>query len=341
MEEPLGAESIGLFHQESRAALEQIAPLLRRRANEGHVRRCHDDLHLRNIVLLDGMPVPFDALEFDEVLGTCDVLYDLAFLIMDLQHRNLGRAANMVLNAYLLSALGDEDERLAALPLFVAVRAAIRAMVSVQTSTATGVLVNPEAAQFLRDALRSLRPSLPKLFLVGGISGTGKTRVSQALAPLMGRSPGAVHLRSDLERKAMRGIEENQHLPSGDYAPAARTAVYDGMLERTRQILATGHSVLLDATFLDPKLRAAAQKLAVQAGVVCQRVWLAAPLAMLTDRVKARQGDASDADEQVVRQQSENYEPPSDWLRISAAGSFNETVELAEAALHLARDSHT
>lgn len=91
MKAPLGAELIDQFHRESRAVLARAAPFLQERTNAGHVRRCHGDLHLRNLVLLDGKPVPFDALEFDEELGTCDVLYDLAFLIMDLQHRHLVR----------------------------------------------------------------------------------------------------------------------------------------------------------------------------------------------------------------------------------------------------------
>jgi aminoglycoside phosphotransferase family enzyme/predicted kinase len=338
MEERLGARNIDQFHRKSRAMLKRVAPLLRRRADTSHVRRCHGDLHLRNIVLLDGKPVPFDALEFNEVLGTCDVLYDLAFLIMDLCHRDLGRAANMVLNAYLLSAFGGEDDGLAALPLFLAVRAAIRAMVLVQTATATatGATAGPEAAQYLQDALTSLQQSTaPALVLVGGMSGTGKTAVSRALAPLIGGSPGAVHLRSDLERKATHGKDIHLGLSSDDYAPAARNAVYSRMFNRADHILAAGHSVLLDATFLDATMRAMVQRLAVKADVAYHPLWLEAPLPVLLGRVKARQGDASDADAQVVRQQSKSCHPPSDWRVISATNSLNETIEFVQAALHL------
>lgn len=336
MKEQLGAPNIDQFHHKSRAMLARVAPVLCRRADAGHVRRCHGDLHLRNIVLLDGKPVPFDALEFDEVLGTCDVLYDLAFLIMDLRHRDLGRAANMVLNSYLLSASGLEDEGLAALPLFLAVRAAIRAMVLVQTATATGTTVNPEAVQFLNDALISLQTPDPRLVLVGGLSGTGKTAVSRALAPLIGGPSGAVHLRTDLERKMIHTSEVNLGVPSDEYSVASREAVYDRMFSRAGAILSAGHSVLLDATFLDANLRTSAQNLAKAADVACHTLWLEAPLSILIDRVKARQGDASDADEHVVRKQLKSGGPPSDWQRISAEGSLQDTVEAAQAAVQRA-----
>ncbi|MEZ5877581.1 MAG: phosphotransferase [Tepidamorphaceae bacterium] len=104
----------------------------------GHVRRAHGDLHLRNIVLMDGQPVAYDALEFDETLGTCDLLYDLAFLLMDLCHRGLDRAACRVLDAWLTAFRGTEDGGLAGLLLFMSVRAAIRAMVLPQTDAARG-----------------------------------------------------------------------------------------------------------------------------------------------------------------------------------------------------------
>ncbi len=335
MKDQLGDANISQFHRKSRALLKRLTPLLRSRADAGHVRRCHGDLHLRNIVLLNGKPAPFDALEFDEVLGTCDVLYDLAFLIMDLRHRGLGRAANIVLNDYLLSASGDEDDGLTCLPLFLSMRAAIRAMVLVQTASATGAIADPEAAQFLSDALTLLEPPTPTLTLVGGMSGTGKTVVSRALAPLIGGSPGAVHLRSDLERKAPPADDAGPDLTADAYSPASRNAVYLRMFTRAEHILAAGHSVLLDATFLDASTRIMAQKLAEKAGIACRALWLEAPLTVLIARVEARHGDASEADEHVVRLQSATLHPPSDWRVISALGSLDETIEIARAALHL------
>ena len=171
-----------------------------RRGASGHVRRCHGDRHLRNLVLIDERPVTFDALELDGTLGTGDVLYGLAVLLVDLRHRNLGRAANIVLNDYLLAAAGGEDEGLAALPLFLAVRAAIRAMVDVEAGRArhaTGAS-DSDARGCLGEASAALRPALPRLVALGGLSGSGKTTLARRIAPLIGPALDAVHLRTDL-----------------------------------------------------------------------------------------------------------------------------------------------
>lgn len=123
------------FVRQSRTALSDRAEVLRARSRDGLVRRGHGDLHLRNIVMIKGVPTPFGALEFDEQLGTCDTLYDLAFLLMDLLHRGFAHPANVVLNTY-LNGMSDRlnDAGLDILPLLMGLRAAIRAMVSIQTS---------------------------------------------------------------------------------------------------------------------------------------------------------------------------------------------------------------
>jgi predicted kinase len=329
---------IAKFHVQSRAALDSIAPLLCQRGAVGHIRRCHGDLHLRNLVMLKGKPVPFDALEFDEVLGTCDVLYDLAFLLMDLRHRTLGRAANIVLTSYLLAATGTEDGGLATLPLFMAIRAAIRAMVLAQTARATGSPMNNDAFLYLPDALAVLSPPEPVLVLIGGLSGSGKTTVAQELAPEIGAAPGAVMLRSDTERKASRGSDLQTHFAAPAYTLQARTAIYDRIIQRARDILKTGHSVLIDATFLAPDDREKATAVATSTGVTLHRFWLDAPLDMMVDRVTARRGDASDADADVVRAQYSGAARPDDWHCISAAGTVFETVAQIQAVLQ-ARDA--
>ena len=338
LEDLLDARLIARFHAQSRAALDRTAPLLRKRGFAGHIRRCHGDLHLRNLVMLGGKPVPFDALEFDEVLGTCDVLYDLAFLIMDLRHRGLGRAANLVLGAYLLAAMGREDDGLATLPLFIAVRAAIRAMVLAQTARATGSPIGADAALYLKEALAVLAPPDPVFVLIGGLSGSGKTTVAQELAPEIGAVPGAVLLRSDTERKALRRVDPATHLAAPAYTAKARAAIYDRICQRACVILKTGHSVLIDATFLDDAYRKKAAEVAATSGVAMHRLWLDAPLDILIDRVTARHGDASDADADVVRAQYDGGTRPKDWTIISAAGSIAETVALAKVALQTPQD---
>ncbi len=147
----------------SRDALERNRAPLDARGRSDHVRRGHGDLHLRNLVLIGGRPVPFDALEFDENLGSCDVLYDIAFLLMDLCHRDLRPQACCVLDGWLREARGGEDSGLAALPLFLSVRAAIRAMVLLQTDAARGQsgASAAELAAYLDLACAALSPPSP------------------------------------------------------------------------------------------------------------------------------------------------------------------------------------
>ena len=298
------------------------------RGTGGHVRRCHGDLHLRNIVLIDGVPTPFDALEFNEKLGTCDVLYDLAFLLMDLRHKRLARAANIVLNTYLFQARdADHYAGLSLLPLFLSIRAAILAMVAVQTArfNPKDSRLLPEARSYLSSALDYLRPAPAQLIAIGGLSGTGKTVLATLLAPEIGAPPGAVHLRSDLERKALFGVSPLSSLPQSAYGSEANVRVYEVMRDKARDILSAGHSVVMDATWLSADERATLRALAEEAAVPFTGVWLTADIGVLEKRISARRGDASDADVAVVRQQAENTNAPTPWEQIDASGSPEDT----------------
>ncbi|MBM3561019.1 MAG: hypothetical protein FJX53_14315, partial [Alphaproteobacteria bacterium] len=140
------------------ALIDSHAALLDRRRAEGFVRHCHGDLHLRNIYLIGGRPTLFDAIEFDERFAVIDVLYDLAFLLMDLLHRQLGRAANLVFNRYLWRC--EDVAGLALLPLFLSCRAAIRAHVGgaaadIHADPSAGAASAAEARAYL-DLARAL-----------------------------------------------------------------------------------------------------------------------------------------------------------------------------------------
>jgi hypothetical protein len=329
-EEVVGGAMVRAFVGRARQQLSDVSPVLRERSASGHVRRVHGDLHLRNVLLIEGQPVLFDALEFDERLATCDVLYDLGFLLMDLCHRDLVRQANLTMTAYLLAAAGREDPGLAALPLFMSVRAAIRAMVLLQTDQATGMTGASagEARLYLREACRYLEGSRPALIAVGGVSGTGKTVLARDLAPGFGPCPGAVHLRTDTERKAGAG--------TADYSPTGRGAIYDRMLARAETLLAAGRSVILDGTFLDDTRRKAAENLAVRSGIGFRGLWLTAPKSALIERVTLRRGDASDADAAVVTAQiaaSQATAQDMGWVPIDAGGTMETTRAAAGAAL--------
>src|SRR5690606_3567987 len=153
-----------------------------------------------NIVLLDGEPTLFDAIEFDPKIATGDVLYDLAFLLMDLIERKLNAAANVVLNRYLSETRRLEDlDALAALPLFLSSRAAIRAKVTAARAKIGDKRAEAEqsARDYFKLAQELLAPPRPQLVAVGGLSGTGKSWLARALAPHLPPAPGAVVLRSD------------------------------------------------------------------------------------------------------------------------------------------------
>jgi aminoglycoside phosphotransferase family enzyme/predicted kinase len=336
MEDAVSGDDIRAFLTGARQILHRETALLDARTKAGRVRRCHGDLHLRNIVLLDGIPTPFDALEFDEELGTCDVLYDLAFLLMDLRHRGLDMAANAVMNAWLRVSETETDlAGLSVLPLFISLRAAISAMVAVQTARARGgdAAVLDDARRYLADACTARVPVAPRLIAIGGLSGTGKTTLARTLSPGIGPVPGAVHLRSDTERKAMLGVGEDTHLPDTAYTAKVNAQVYDRIARRAHIALSAGHAVIADAVFLRAEERDAIEEVARDRGVRFAGLWLDAGPETLVSRVEARRGDASDADAAVVRMQLDRLPDHIGWRHVDASGTPDEAKDRALAAL--------
>ncbi|HEY9038161.1 MAG TPA: AAA family ATPase [Roseovarius sp.] len=344
MTDVFGAEQISQYRTATDHAWRSARPQMNARRAAGHIRRCHGDLHLGNIVLTGGVPTLFDALEFNETLGTCDVLYDLAFLLMDLDHKGLRPAANAVLNAYLFHAdCADHYAALSLLPLFQSLRAAIRGMVAVQAARAGGEDADdlPQARNYLSEAIAYLAPPPARLIAVGGQSGTGKSVLAAALAPQIGAAPGAVHLRSDMERKAFFGLPPLARLPEAAYTPEVGARIYDIMRSKARRALLAGHSVVMDATWLDGEERMALDRLAGETGAPFNGLWLVAGSAILEARVTARRGDASDADVAVVRKQADHIHTPADWSVIDASGSRADTFRQADRILeHPPRRRH-
>jgi len=322
-----GTGQVAAWHADAEKAFESIREILADRGRNGHVRRAHGDLHLRNLVLIERKPVLFDALEFDEELGTCDVLYDVAFLVMDLCHRGLHQQACRVLDRWLSDARGEEDAGLAALPLFPSVRAAIRAMVLLQTDAArnTPCASGAEIEAYLDLARDVLKPKPPQLVAIGGDSGTGKSTLAAQLAPAIGALPGAIMLSSDLERKV--GLPKELELPRNAYTKGQRDAVYQSMLERAEALLKAGHSALLDATFTDPFWCNEAAEVAGRAGVPFHGLWLDAPKVVLEDRLRARHKGASDADIAVLHQQFCASSGAVGWRRLDATLATLDLVQ--------------
>jgi aminoglycoside phosphotransferase family enzyme/predicted kinase len=318
----------------SRAAYDRVTPLLAERGRRGLVRRIHGDLHLGNIVLLDGRPVLFDAIEFSPLIGSGDVLYDLAFLLMDLAERGLSAAANTVFNRYLVeSARVDDLDALAALPFFLSLRAQIRAKV---TAARLAHAADDERAQIETSARayfdwsrRFIAPAPPVLIATGGLSGTGKSVLAKTLAAELPPAPGAVVFRSDVERKLLFGKPEHEPLTEDAYTPIATARVYATIVDKARRALAAGQSAVIDAVFAKPQERIAVEQSARALGVPLHALFLTAPLDVRIARVGARRGDASDADAAVARSQEDYDLGGMTWTMIDASGSPEETAAKA------------
>lgn len=331
----VASDRVAAWRRAVATQLDRASDVLARRSAAGCVRRCHGDLHLANIVVWKGRPLPFDAIEFDERLALIDTLYDLAFLLMDLDRHHHRPDANLILNRVLwLSRSNLDVEGLAALPVMLSLRAGIRAFVTLQRSAleAPAMRAADEArgGETFAAAETYLAPAKPRLVAVAGLSGTGKSTLAASLAPLIGPCPGALHLRSDLERKAMLGAGEYDRLPAATYTADSSARVYARLMRRAGQALRAGWPVVVDAVSLRDGERAALESLAASCNADFLGLWLEAPREILRARVTARTDDASDATADVVDAQAAALAgPPPRWLRIDASGS-PETV-LAEA----------
>lgn len=328
--------AIELLGKASHGAFLRVRSALEERARNGFVRRCHGDLHLANIVLIDRQPVLFDAIEFDAQMATVDVLYDLAFTLMDLLRYDQAAAANAVLNQYLINAPIETLDALAALPLFMSIRAAIRAQVALAKLTrpnADGRAVLNEARGYFELARTVIHPPAPRLIAVGGLSGTGKSVLARALAPVVAPQPGAVVLRSDVIRKQLFQVRHTDRLPPSTYRPDVTARVYDVLMQRARQVLAQGHSVIVDAVFARESERDDLAAMARACSVPLHGLFLVADLATRQARIGDRQGDASDATQEVAVLQEHYNIGHVGWATIDASGTPGQTLQNCRDAI--------
>jgi predicted kinase len=237
------------------------------------------------------------------------------------------------LNGYL--AAGDEEHYsgLAALPFFLSLRAAIRAKVE----AANLAHLAGDAFASSRDRARGyfdlahsfLERSPARLVAVGGLSGTGKSALAAALAPGIGRAPGAVWLRSDVERKHLFDVEETMPLPKSAYGEAATRETYARLARKAVRALRAGHGAVVDAVHSHASEREATARLARDIGVEFTGLWLEAPLDERLRRVTGRVGDASDADASVASSQKAEPLAEAGWSVLDASGDGEATARAA------------
>ncbi len=308
-----GAAALGLsagatdLYDRLDAQLARLDPLLENRRALGRVRRVHGDLHLRNLCMWNGRPAPFDALEFSERMATIDVLYDLAFFLMDLRRMGLHHEANAAMNRY-WDVSRESECALALLPFFMALRATVRQAVAVEEGQLE------LAARYHALALELLDHHNPASVAIGGLSGTGKTALARETAPLLPGPAGARILSSDVLRKRALGLEIGRRANPDAYTPARRSEVYRELVAHAVTAKKFGASVVVDATF-----EMADQRESLAATLPdAHRIWLDAPVKLRMSRIMARRNDASDADAAVAAIQSAPSNVGEGWRRLDA-----------------------
>jgi aminoglycoside phosphotransferase family enzyme/predicted kinase len=289
------------------------------------VRHCHGDMHLGNVFLDDGRPTLFDCIEFDEFYATIPPLYDVAFLLMDLLARGRPRLANRASNAWLIhrrvESWPDTVQSLKALPLYLILRAEIRAKTEARKPGGA------ETARHYLDLARRLgKVQPPRLVAIGGFSGTGKSSVAKEFAWQIGNAPGALHLRTDEIRKRLAGVALDQRLPASAYTQETAAATYAKLAELARLALSSGASVVVDAVFAREDERHAMSALAKSLSVPFTGIWLEAPREVLEKRLSQRHGDASDADIAVLHRQLAYDLGHIAWHHIDATGDAASVV---------------
>ncbi len=307
--------------REFRARHEELAA----RKRGGHVRECHGDLHLGNIVVRDGQPIPFDCIEFNDELRWIDVASEVAFVVMDLHDRGRPDLGWRFLNRY-LEASGDYDA-LGVLRFYLVYRALVRAKVHLIRSQQPGLMAHDKSRLqtafhgYLRLASRLSAATGVALLITHGVSGAGKTTATQSLIELI----GAVRVRSDVERKRLHGLTPLEPSGSGPdagiYTPAATLATYERLLAVAERAIKAGYAALVDAAFLQRAEREQFSRLARRFGVPFIVLDFDAPEKVLRERVTRRAetgSDASEADLAVLERQMRFREPLSPQERSAA-----------------------
>ena len=308
------------LHQWTLDEHERRRALIARRLAQGRVRECHGDLHLGNIVLIDGTPTVFDALEFNPALRWIDVISEVAFTVMDLEHRGRHDFAQRFLDDYL--AHSGDYTGVALLPFYLVYRALVRTKVAALRSRQPGDAEGHRHAEadtleierHLGLAERFAAPRSPRLLLTHGVSGSGKSHVAMRLLAL----GDWIRLRSDVERKRLAGLAAQSRggcgIDTGLYTPEMTGRTYERLLALAEWVLDAGDPVIVDAAFLRDEQRRAFIALARAREVDWTILRTSAPEPVLRERIvrRAAQGaDPSDATPEVLARQLCAIEPLS------------------------------
>jgi aminoglycoside phosphotransferase family enzyme/predicted kinase len=267
------------YDREVSRIISELKQVLELRRTDGRVRRCHGDLRLANICLLDGRPTLFDAIEFSEELACIDVLYDLAFLLMDLHHRGMADLENLIFNRYF--DLADDAQALRVLPPFLSFRAAMRAQMLAATVVrrpdSTASRHAAMARSHLQLAMSLLRQRFPRLIAIGGLGSAAKSDSATHLAPTLGPSPGARIIRGHVVRRHVMGAPPEARLSRSAFDEAMTLRLYGAIAREAATTLAAGFTAIVDADFLNAKERRTISDVAAATGVPFTGLWWGEP----------------------------------------------------------------
>lgn len=306
----------------------ELANWFARRAADGFFRACHGDLHLANLVRIDGRFQAFDAIEFNDSLSQIDVMDEISFLVMELHEHGYRSHSRRLINHY-VEATADQ-EGLRGLRFYLVYRAMVRAKVDLirqtQTSGDDRTTLSEAGWGYVHYARRMADGQTPELWIMHGVSGSGKSTVALRLV----QERGLFRLRSDHLRKQLLGQDPLQPTPAerlGEvYAPAVSARVYQRLEELARTILQSGFGVVVDATFLRREDRARFAGLATACGVPFRIAVCQAPQEELEERLLRRRRDPSDATVDLLQSQRESCDPldAGELLQAVAAESLGE-----------------
>lgn len=305
------AADVHVLRKTARYDLSHFRSLLEKRKRNGFVRECHGDMHLGNMFLSDGRVIVFDGIDFNMGLRCIDIMNEVAFVVMDLEHRGRKDLASRFLNKW-LEWTGDY-EGLELLPFYLAYRAVVRAKVeTLQSQTCKSCkqrscLAKECSAHLQQAGSYSIRPK-PMLFITCGPSGSGKTTGTQRLLQEM----SAIRIRSDIERKRINGLRPDE-LSAGDiYTSEQDDATYVRLKQLAESVLNSGFACIVDATFGSVARRLAMRQMAQRLNVPFFIVPYNATKEELVNRVQSRRVNTSDASEatvSVVEHQLQSTEP--------------------------------
>ncbi|MDS3860930.1 AAA family ATPase [Thermosynechococcaceae cyanobacterium BACA0444] len=299
----------------------------------GKIRECHGDIHLNNICLFKGLIQIFDCIEFNQEFRNIDVIYDAAFLVMDLQFRGRPDLANTFLNAYL--EWSNDYQGAVLLPLYLSMRAYIRGNVNSLALNdpaipdSDKVTIAQTAADYYHQAWAYTQPQTGALYVMVGISGSGKSTVARQIA----QQTHGIQIRSDAVRKHLAGLALDQRgddagaWGTGIYTPELTQKTYDRLLELGIFLAKQGATVILDAKYDRQALRQTLISQASAKEIPLKFIYCTAPVEVLHDRLNQRQGDIADATSKILAAQIAAFEPFSlaeqAWLH-----TINTTQEL-------------